>query len=144
MSVDGYLYNQESGFDDGSTNPPSPIVAYIQSSPIEIEDGDHFLFINRVVPDLTFRNSTTHGSNVQPIVNFTIRPQDYPGSEIGVGDERQVQRNAAATLKINMFTNQVFTRLRARSVALRVESEDTGVSWRLGVPRLDMRQDGRK
>lgn len=143
VSIDGYLYNQESGFDDGSTSPPSPINAYIQSSPIEIEDGNNFLFINRVIPDLTFRNSTTN-SGSQPSVQFTIKPQDYPGAAIGVGDERTVTRNASATLNVNRFTNQVFTRLRARSVALRVESDETGVSWRLGVPRFDMRQDGRK
>lgn len=144
VSTDGYLYNQESGFDDGSTIPPSPILAYIQSSPVEIQDGDNFLFINRVIPDLTFRNSTTHGASQQPSVNFTIRPQNYPGGEIGAGDERAVTRNSSATLKVNRFTDQVFTRLRARSVALRVDSDQTGVSWRLGTPRLDMRQDGRK
>lgn len=143
VGLDGILYNQETGFDDGSTSPASPITAYIQSSPIEIEDGNNFLFINRVVPDLTFRNSTTNNGS-QPIVRFTIKPQDYPGGEIGAGDERNVQRNSSATLTVNRFTNQVFTRLRARSVALRVESDETGIAWRLGVPRLDMRQDGRK
>lgn len=143
VSPEGYLYTQESGFDDGSTSPASPIPAYIQSSPIEIEDGNNFLYINRVIPDLTFRDSTT-ANGQQPVVKFTIRPQDFPGAEIGAGDERDVQRNSAATLKVNRFTNQVFTRLRARSVALRVESDETGVSWRLGTPRFDMRQDGRK
>lgn len=143
VSTDGYLYNQESGFDDGSTNPVQAINAYIQSSPIEIEQGEDFLFINRVIPDLTFRNSTAV-ANVQPIVNFTIKPQDYPGSEIGAGDERQVQRNSASTLKVDRFTNQVFTRLRARSVILKVESDVTGISWRLGTPRFEMRKDGRK
>ena len=143
VSADGYLYNQESGFDDGSTTPATPINAYIQSSPIEIQDGGNFLFVNRVIPDLTFRNSTTNSGH-QPIVKFTIRPQDYPGAAIGVGDERNVQRNGAATLNVNRFTDQVFTRLRARSVALRVESDETGISWRLGTPRLDMRQDGRR
>lgn len=143
VSVDGYLYDQESGFDDGSTSPSSPINAYIQSSPIEIEQGEDFLFINRVIPDLTFRNSTT-SSGSQPIVNFTIKPQDYPGSEVGAGDSRVVQRNSAATLKVNRFTNQVFTRLRARSVALRVDSDTTGVAWRLGTPRFEMRKDGKR
>jgi hypothetical protein len=144
MSPEGYLYNQESGSDDGSTSPATPITAYIQSSAIEIEDGDSFLFINRVIPDLTFRNSVVHDGNQEPCVKFTIRPQDYPGSVIGAGDERDVQRNSAATLNVNRFTNQVFTRLRARSVALRVESDEAGVEWRLGVPRLDMRKDGRR
>ena len=141
--ADGYLYQHEVGFDDGSTTPASPINAYIQSSPIEIEDGNNFLFINRVLPDLTFRNSTT-SEGVQPTVKFTIRPQDYPGGLTGAGNERSVQRNSAATIKVNRFTDQVFTRLRARSVALRIESDTTGVSWRLGTPRFDMRQDGRK
>lgn len=143
VSVDGYLYNQETGVDDGSTTPASPITAYIQSSPIEIQEGDHFAFVNRVIPDLTFRDSTTHNGD-QPVVKFTIKPQDYPGAETGAGDERNVERNSSATLKVNRFTNQVFTRLRARSVALRVESDQTGVAWRLGTPRLDMRQDGRR
>jgi hypothetical protein len=143
VSVDGYLYDQESGFDDGSTNPASPITAYVQSSPVEIEEGNEFLFINRVIPDITFRNSTTNNGD-QPIVKFTIKPQDYPGAAIGAGDERNVQRNSAATLNVNRFTDQVFTRLRARSVILRVESDETGVAWRLGTPRLDMRKDGRR
>lgn len=144
VSPDGYLFNQESGLDDGSTTPASPITAYIESSPIEIEEGDRYMFINRIVPDLTFRNSTTHGGNMQPCVDFTIKPQNYPGAAVGAGDQREVERNSAATLKVNIFTNQLFTRLRARSVILRVESSETGVSWRLGTPRLDMRQDGRK
>lgn len=143
VSPDGYLYNQETGLDDGSTTPPAPITAYIQSSPVEIQDGNNFMFVNRVIPDLTFRNSTSHNGS-QPTVRFTIKPQDYPGAAIGIGDERNVDRNSAATLKVNRFTNQVFTRLRARSVALRVESDETGVAWRLGTPRLDMRQDGRR
>ena len=144
VSADGYLYNQESGCDDGSTTPSSAINAYIQSSAIEIDDGDDFLFINRVVPDLTFRDSVVHNGDQQPSVVFTIKPQDYPGAAIGAGDARDVTRNSAATLNVNRFTNQVFTRLRARSVALRVESNQTGVKWRLGVPRLDMRKDGRR
>ena len=143
VSPDGYLYEQENGFDDGSTNPASPINAYVQSSPVEIEEGNEFLFINRVIPDITFRNSTTNNGQ-QPIVKFTIKPQDYPGAAIGAGDERDVQRNSSATINVNRFTDQVFTRLRARSVILRVESDETGVAWRLGTPRFDMRKDGRR
>lgn len=143
VSPDGYLYNHESGFDDGSTSPASPINAYVQSSAIEIDDGDSYMFVNRVIPDLTFRNSTTN-NGVQPVVKFTIRPQDFPGAPIYTGDESNVQRSNAATLTVNRFTNQVFTRIRARSVALRVESSVTGAAWRLGTPRMDIRKDGRK
>jgi hypothetical protein len=143
VGPDGILYNHEDGFDDGSTSPASPINAYIQSSAIEIEDGDSYMFVNRVLPDLTFRNSVTN-NGVEPVVKFIIKPQDFPGAPIYTGDERNVQRSSAATLNVNRFTNQVFTRLRARSVALRVESEVTGAAWRVGTPRLDMRKDGRK
>ena len=144
VSLDGYLYNHESGYDDGSTTPATAINAYIESSAIEIENGDHYSFVNRILPDITFRNSVTHNGSVEPSVTFTIKPQDYPGGAIGAGNARSITRNASATLKVNRFTDQVFTRLRARSVALRVESTQTGVAWRLGVPRFDMRQDGRK
>jgi len=144
VSVDGYLYAQESGFNDGSTNPETPINAYIQSSPVEIGDGEKFMFVNRIIPDLTFKNSTVHDGDVEPIVKFTIRPQDYPGAAIGAGDERNAQRSSSATLAVNRFTDQMFTRVRARSVALRVESDELNVAWRLGVPRLDMREDGRR
>ena len=144
VSVDGFLYQHESGFNDGSTNPETPINAYIQSSPVEIGDGDKFMFVNRVIPDLTFRNSETHNGDMQPTVKFTIKPQDYPGAEIGAGDERNATRKSSATLTVNRFTDQMFTRLRARSVALRVESDELNVSWRLGVPRIDMREDGRR
>lgn len=143
VSVDGFLYLQESGFNDGSTNPETPINAYIQSSAVEIGEGDKFMFVNRVIPDLTFRNSEKN-SGSQPTVKFTIKPQDYPGGEIGIGDERDVNRKSAATLTVNRFTDQVFTRLRARSVALRVESDELNVSWRLGTPRIEMREDGRR
>ncbi len=143
ICVDGYLYLHESGFDDGSTNPPTALNAYIESSPVEIEEGDNYMFIKRVIPDVSFRNSTPL-NGTKPSVKFTIKPQDYPGGELRAGQERSVQRNSAATLDVNLFTNQVFTRLRARSVALRVESTERGVAWRLGVPRFDMRQDGRK
>jgi hypothetical protein len=143
VCTDGYLYNQESGFDDGSTTPATALNAYIESSPVEIEDGENYMFIKRVIPDLSFRNSTTNNGS-QPVVKFTIKPQDYPGGTIGSGDERNVQRDSSATLNVNLFTEQVFTRLRARSVSLRIESDETGIAWRLGTPRLDVRPDGRK
>lgn len=143
ICVCGYLYAHESGTDDGSTNPPTALNAYIQSSPIEIESGDDYMFVGRVIPDLTFRN-TALGTQPEPVVKFTLKTQDFPGAQIYAGDTRDVQRQAGATLTVDRFTHQVFTRLRARSVALRIESDMLGVSWRLGTPRMDVRKDGRK
>lgn len=136
--LDGYLYYHEVGSDDGSTNPPSPISAYIESSPVEIEDGDKIAFVSRVIPDISFRDT----GNYDPAreVAFAISPQMYPGSVAGTSDSNPVVYSYA----VNGFTDQLFTRIRGRSVILRVSSDDIGVAWRVGTPRLDIRLDGRR
>ncbi len=149
-SDDGYLYYHEVGSDDGSTNPPSPISAFITSSPVEIEDGGNLAFVTRIIPDITFR--TTPGSS-PGTVEFTLYPQNYPGgmppfdattglptSYYGTADANTV----SYSYTFGTFTQQVFTRIRGRSVILKVSSDDLGVAWRLGTPRLDIRTDGRR
>lgn len=148
--TDGYLYSHEVGADDGSTNPPSPIDSYIISSPVEIEDGDRFGFVSRIIPDVSFRQ--TPNQNPVGQVNFTIFPQNYPGgmpplnangvptNYYGTGDENGVKYNYS----VQTFTQQLFTRIRGRSVILKVSSDGIGVQWRLGTPRFDIRTDGRR
>ena len=137
-SSDNYTYYHEVGTDDGSTNPPSPIVAYIESSPVEIEDGDKIAFVSRIIPDISFRN--TGDFNPARSVDFAIKPQMYPGAAKGASDSNAVTYNYS----VNGFTEQLFTRIRGRSVILRVSSDELGVAWRLGTPRLDIRLDGRR
>ena len=137
-SSDNYAYNHEVGTDDGSTNPPSPIVAYIESSPVEIEDGDKIAFVSRIIPDISFRN--TGNFNPARSVNFAIKPQMYPGAAKGASDSNAVTYNYS----VDGFTEQLFTRIRGRSVILRVSSDEVGVAWRLGTPRFDIRLDGRR
>src|SRR5262249_8153940 len=130
-SPDGYMYDQEFGFDDGSTNPPSPIVAYIESSPIESPQdgqGGHFQFISRLIPDVTFRNS----SALSPTVNMTVKMQNYPGANFSQTYPSTISQSA--TVPIEQFTQQAFIRLRGRSAVFRIESDTVGVTWRLGVP----------
>jgi hypothetical protein len=134
-STDNYLYFHEVGFDDGSTNPASPIVTYIESSPVEIEEGEELAFVSRIIPDISFRNTTSNAE-----VTFSIRPQNYPGALKGTPDANGVVYNYT----VNTFTEQLFTRIRGRSVILRVSSSQLGVAWRLGTPRLDIRLDGRR
>lgn len=140
-SADSYLYDHEFGFDDGSTNPPSAITAYIESSPMESPEGgqgEHFIFINRFIPDVTFRNS----SAASPSVDMTFKMQNYPGGSFTQDYESTVTQTSTVT--VEQFTEQCFIRLRGRSAAFRCESNDIGVTWRLGVPRADMRLDGRR
>ena len=135
-STDGYLYLQELTNDDGSTNPVSAIHAYVESSQIDIGDGDSFAFIRRLIPDITFRDSTAPTPNV----DFTIKARNFPGGNYLQSDDAAVSKTAS--VPVEQFTEQVNIRLRGRSFAVRVESDDLGVAWRLGSPRLDIRQDG--
>jgi hypothetical protein len=143
MGTDGILYTHEIGWDDGSTSPATAITAYIESSPIEVDNGDRMMSISRVIPDLSFLD-TSLSISPEPVVEFTLKTRNFPGSATLAGNSRDVARTTGATLSVNRFTEQVFTRIRARSVILRVESTDAGLGWRLGTPRIDARPDGRK
>jgi hypothetical protein len=223
------VYYHEVGADDGSTNPSSPITSYITSSPVEIEDGQNFGFINRVIPDVSFRQTGEEPTytSPDPKVTFTLYPQNYPGGMpplnsagvptlyYGRNDSNAVNMNISGRLSaftatasissttltvtsvasgaisrgniivgdgipsgvqitafgtgtggvgtytisqpltvasgtitgyslVDTYTQQVFTRIRGRSVILRVGSDGLGVQWRLGTPRLDIRLDGRR
>jgi hypothetical protein len=136
--LDGYLYTHENGFDDGSQNPATAISAYIESSQFDIGDGNSFSFVSRIIPDVTFRDSTASS----PSVTFTMKARNFPGGNYLQEDDSAVTKTA--TVPVEQFTNQAFVRLRGRSIALRVESSEVGMTWRLGSPRMDVRQDGRR
>ena len=135
---DGYLYLHEKGLDDGSTNPAVAISAYIESSQMDIGDGENFVFMRRLIPDLTFDSSTA----LSPQADFTLQTRNYPGGPYLQTSTDAVTRTA--TVPVEQFTNQVNLRLRGRSFALKIASSDMGVAWRLGSPRVDIRPDGRR
>lgn len=140
----GQVLYHETGNDDGSTNPPSPIVSYCQSSDFDIGDGHNFGMVSRIIPDLTF-----DGSDVaQPIATFTVRPRQNPGTNYGTSNSPDVvsANNYAnqRTYNVQQFTEYVYVRVRGRQMAFRVGSNDLGVAWQLGAPRLDVRPDGRR
>ena len=56
--TDGHLYEHERGFDDGSTSPARPIAAFIESSPFDVGEGDRFMFIKKLIPDVSFKDSS--------------------------------------------------------------------------------------
>jgi hypothetical protein len=138
ISPDGYVYYQENGLNDGSANPPVALQPYIESSVVDIGDGDQFMFATRVIPDLTFRNST----NDAPTATLTIKARSFPGGAYFASDSDPVTKTAS--IPVEQFTNEVFIRLRARSMSIRIGSNQINTAWRLGDPRLDVRTDGRK
>ena len=141
---EGQVLYHETGNDDGSVNPPAPITAFVQSGDIDIGDGHNFGFVWRIIPDVTFNGSTTPA----PTLKFGIRPRQFPGSNYGASSNPGVASandfGTQRTYNVQQFTPQVFVRVRGRQMAFRVESDQLGVSWQLGVPRIDLRPDGKR
>lgn len=137
-STDSYLYNHETGADDGSTSPAQAITAFIESSQFDIGEGDQFSFVRKVIPDLTFRDSTA----IAPAVNLTLQARNFPGGAYLQTGASAVTRSAV--VPVEQFTQDANVRLRGRSMSLKVDSSATGVAWRLGAPRIEIRPDGRR
>lgn len=127
----GYNYIHESGVDDDVL----PMESYIQSNDFDLGDGDKFMLSRRLIPDVRFETSTA----ASPSVMFTLQSRNFPGSahRADAQDARTVTETA-----VDEYTEQVFIRARARQMSLKVSSSDLGVHWNLGVPRLDVREDG--
>jgi hypothetical protein len=130
----GYLYNHESGNDaDGS--PMDDV--YIESSDFDLGDGEVFLSINKIIPDIKFTGS---GGSDQTI-NFVLKSRNFPGDSLAT----------VSTSTCQSDTTKIDTRLRARQAALRIESDDdgttvvrSGVGFRVGATRMDLRPSGRR
>ena len=139
------LVNHEQGNDDNETATPLPIVASIGSSEFDIDDGHNFGFIWRVIPDLTFRNST---GNETPQCTMTLIPLVNSGS--GFTDPRSTAGTSSASIQriasapVEEFTGQLYMRVRGRQIIFKLESNRLGTAWQLGAPRIDIRSDGRR
>ena len=120
-----YLYSHEVGFDDDG----SPMTAYVESGDLEIEEGQRFMMISRVIPDFAFSGTTSDAS-----IAMTIKGKDFPlGST-----------STLATATVTSSTDQNHVRARARHPIVRLESSGSGYGWRLGDLRFDIRSDGRR
>ena len=136
--TDGYLYVHESGDLDGSVNPSVAMSSSLESNPVDIGDGDTFMFVDRLIPDLTFAGS----SSDVPAVVMTLQARNYPGAAYAQTDASDVTQSASTP--VELFTTEEQVRLRGRSVSLKVSSSTIGTKWRLGTPRINVRQDGKR
>ena len=149
--ADGWVYDQENGVDDGQPNgaAPLPISAYIQSADVDIDDGDKYMLIRRILPDINFTqseqtNPVTGATNtIQATITVGVR--NFPGAASATSNASGVTtaRNiTTATATVDQYTNQVFVRARGRQMSFRIESNNVGTQWQLGMPRVDARPDG--
>ena len=91
--INGVLYNHEYGLDDGSVSPPAAINAYVQSADFDIGDGQQFMLVNRVLPDLNFQESTA----TSPDVSFIMSARNFSGDARGINDPISLGSNPLAS-----------------------------------------------
>ena len=133
------LVNHEQGLDDNETGTTTAINAYISSSEFDIGDGHNFGFVWRILPDLTFENSTAN----TPTVNMTLYGLYNSGSGSVDNAGQPVVRGSTYVIT-EEFTGQIYTRVRGRQMIFKIDSNTLGTTWQLGAPRIDIRPDGRR
>lgn len=133
------LVNHEQGLDNNETGTPTAINAYISSSEFDIGDGHNFGFVWRILPDLTFENSTAN----TPTVNMTLYGLYNSGSG-SVDNAGQAVVKGSTYVITEEFTGQIYTRVRGRQMIFKIDSNQLGTAWQLGAPRIDIRPDGRR
>jgi len=122
-----YLYNQEKGH----SNDGSDFSAYIESSDFDLNpDGEKFMFISKLIPDVEFRDQYSTSDTV----TYTIKGRDYP------------LQNLSTLQTVNVTPESTFTNTRARSrhAAIRISNTSTEYGWRVGDLRLELRPDGKR
>jgi hypothetical protein len=121
-----------------------PIPSYILSSQFDIDDGHNFGFVWRMLPDLKFDGSTA----ASPQVTMTLYPMQNSGSgynsPLSVGGNAYATSTRTSVYPIEAYTGQIYTRVRGRQMAFKIEGNQLGLQWQLGAPRLDIRNDGRR
>lgn len=136
----GKIVSHELGVDDEENNTPLPINAYISSSEFDIDDGNRFGFVWRMLPDLTFSGSDP---NVAAQVTLTLYPMQNSGSGTGTPVAANVNELTGAAYTVTEgFTGQVNTRVRGRQMIYKVQSTGLGTTWQHGATRLDIKPDG--
>ena len=140
----GWLYKHEDGVDDGQPGGTNlPITSWIQSADIDIEDGDKFMLVRRLIPDINFTNSDT-AENPTPSVELTVGVRNFPGATAATtnAEGNSTTKAVETTATIDTYTNQVFLRARGRQINFKIMSDTLGTQWQLGMPRIDARPDG--
>ena len=124
-----YLYEQEQGTDADGQN----MGAYIESGDMEAGDGESFIFMTRFIPDFRYKYSDA-GVPGNVDITVTIKGRDFPLDDF--------LPKSTSTVVYN--TKQKHVRVRAREIAMRIESNNTGYSWTMGDFRFQMRTSGRR
>jgi len=139
----GRLIVHENGLNDNADGTAVALNAYISSAEYDIDDGQNFGFVWRVLPDITFSNSSNSPTGLSPRVTMTLRALYNSGSG-QIGSANGVVAQGANYVITEEFTGQIFTRVRGRQMIFEVSSDQINTAWQLGAPRIDIKKDGRR
>jgi hypothetical protein len=142
-TLTGNLINHETGLNDNTTGTAAAINAYISSSEFDIGDGHNFGFVWRVLPDLTFGDSTNTPTGAPASVNMTLFGLANSGSGVTSTASQPVAKSSTYVIT-EQFTGQIMTRMRGRQMIFKIDSNQLNTQWQLGAPRIDIRADGRR
>jgi len=139
----GNLVEHENGLNDNATGTEVALDAYISSSEFDIEDGHNFGFVWRIIPDLTFGDSTNSPTAVSPRVTMSLLGLSNSGSGV-VNTASALVTKGSNFVITEEFTGQIMTRIRGRQMIFKIASNQINTQWQLGAPRIDIRADGRR
>ena len=139
----GNIVEHENGLNDNATSTAVALNAFISSSELDIGDGHNFAFVWRVLPDLTFGDSTNSPTGAIPAVTMTLFGLSNSGSGTTSNASASVLKGSTYVIT-EEFTGQIFTRMRGRQMIFKIDSNQLNTQWQLGAPRIDIRADGRR
>ena len=130
-------YEHEIGTDQINSSGTTSINAFIQSGDYDITnsnnianlqgDGEYIMSVKRFIPDFAVQTGNT---------KITLVLNDYPNNT--------ASSSPLGPFTVSSSTDKVDTRARARLVALKIENDAVGETWRYGTLRLDTKPDGRR
>ena len=147
----GYIYAHENGPNNGQPLGATPLAmdSYIESSFMDIADGEFYMLTKRVIPDVDFTASETSnpvtGATLVPAVDMAVAVTKFPGAATQTTDVAGTTLTrgvTTATSTIDQYTDQVFIRARGRQMSFRISSNTLGTQWQLGDTRVDAKPDG--
>jgi hypothetical protein len=137
------LVDHENGLNNNETATTIALDAYVSSSEFDIEDGHNFGFVWRIIPDLTFGDSTNSPTAVSPRVTMSLLGLSNSGSGV-VNTASALVTKGSNFVITEEFTGQIMTRIRGRQMIFKIASNQINTQWQLGAPRIDIRADGRR
>ena len=137
-------YAHETGTDQVNSSGTTSIDAFIQSGDYDIAnrssglgmqtgiadfrgDGEFIMSVKRFIPDFQVLEGNS---------KITLLLNDYPNGTAA--------SSPLGPFTVSSSTDKVDTRARARLVALKIENDAVGETWRYGTLRLDAKPDGRR